>query len=55
MNEIDNRIIQPTNWNLNLDFLDTWKFSKISTFINISMMDSFEWMNVDYRSDFEIY
>jgi hypothetical protein len=27
MNEIDNRIIQPTNWNL--DFLDIWKFSKI--------------------------
>jgi hypothetical protein len=52
MSEIDEEEIHPTNWNLNLDFLDAWKFSKIATFFDISIMDNFNWMKEDYRKKF---
>jgi hypothetical protein len=53
MNEADNFTILPTNWKANLDFLDAWKFSKVASFINISKLDNFTWMDNLTREIFE--
>jgi hypothetical protein len=53
MNEIDDDSIQMINWDVDFDFLESWKFAEISSCIKISEDEDISWLRDDLKEEFE--
>jgi hypothetical protein len=55
MNEMDDLNVCPTDWELNREFLDAWKFSNVATSIKVSETDNFDWLADSDMKHFEYW